>query len=251
MKDERTLAFINFHAILGALTELCRLDKGAAKLISGKKVAVGISVKDGPCGTLFFNGGKCTVGEGTAEADIKLPFSSCAKFNGMINGTVTPIPSRGFTKIGFLTKQFTLLTDMLTRYLRATDSDPADPDFMRISTYLTFYVVTEAISQIGNNDPIGRASASYIVDGTAKLAIGDEIGAGIAAKDHVLKTVHAMPEEFMSYMIFGDVELANQLFAGKVNSVACVGKGLIKIGGMISQVDNINRILDRVSLYLA
>ena len=115
MKDERTLAFINFHAILGALTELCRLDKGAAKLISGKKVAVGISVKDGPCGTLFFNDGKCTVGEGTAEADIKLPFSSCAKFNGMINGTVTPIPSRGFTKIGFLTKQFTLLTDMLTR----------------------------------------------------------------------------------------------------------------------------------------
>ena len=43
MKDERTLAFINFYAILGALTELCRLDKGAAKLIAGKKVAVGIS----------------------------------------------------------------------------------------------------------------------------------------------------------------------------------------------------------------
>lgn len=71
MKDERTLAFINFHAILGALTELCRLVKGAAKLIAGEKVAVGISVKDGPCGTLFFNDGKCTVGEGTAEADIK------------------------------------------------------------------------------------------------------------------------------------------------------------------------------------
>ena len=28
MKDERTLAFINFHAILGALTELCRLSGG-------------------------------------------------------------------------------------------------------------------------------------------------------------------------------------------------------------------------------
>lgn len=251
MKDERTLAFINFYAILGALTELCRLDAGASRLISGKRVSVGISVKNGPCGTLFFDNGKCTVGEGTAGADIKLPFSSCAKFNGMINGTVTPIPSKGFTKIGFLTKQFTLLTDMLTKYLRATEKELADPDFMRISTYLTFYVVSEAISQIGNNDPIGRASASYIVDGTAKLAIGDQIGAGIVAKNHQLKTVHAMPESFMSYMIFRDVELANRLFAGKVNSVACVGKGLIRIGGMISQVDNINRILDRVSLYLA
>ena len=38
---------------------------------------------------------------------------------------------------------------------------------------------------------------------------------------------------------------------GKVNAVACVGEGKIRIGGMISQVDNVNRILDRVALYLA
>jgi hypothetical protein len=52
-------------------------------------------------------------------------------------------------------------------------------------------------------------------------------------------------------MIFSDTVLASDLFSGKVNSVACVGHGKIKIGGMISQVDNMNRILDRVSLYLA
>lgn len=251
MKDEKTLAFINFYAIFGALSELCRLDPEAAKLVFGKKISIGISVKNGPCGTLFFDDGKCTIAEGISGVDIKLPFSSCAKFNGMIDGTVTPIPSKGFTKIGFLTKCFIPLTDILTKYLRATDEALSDPNFMRISTYLTFYVVSEAISQIANNDPIGRASASYIVDGTAKLAIGDELGVGIIAKDHILKTVHTMPESFMSYMVFGDVVLANQLFSGKVNSVACVGKGMIRIGGMISQVDNINRILDRVSLYLA
>ena len=30
-----------------------------------------------------------------------------------------------------------------------------------------------------------------------------------------------------------------------------VGMGLVRIGGMISMVDNINRMLDRVSVYLA
>ncbi len=251
MKDSRTLSYINFFAILGALSELCRLDKGASKLIEGKKISVGISVKGGPCGTLSFNNGGCTVSRGVGNADIKLPFSSPEKFNGMIDGTVTPIPSKGFTKIGFLTKQFTMLTDMLTRYLRPTESDLSDPEFFKISTYLTFYVVSEAISQIGNHDEIGKVSASYIVDGGIKLAIGDELGASIVAKDHKLYTQHAMPKEFFSYMVFKDIALANDLFANRVNSVACVGQGLIKIGGMISQVDNVNRILDRVSLYLA
>ena len=60
-----------------------------------------------------------------------------------------------------------------------------------------------------------------------------------------------MPDSFLSYMIFENLSLANDLFAGRVNSVACVGMGRIKIGGMISQIDNVNRILDRVSLYLA
>ena len=251
MKNEKTLAYINFYAILGALSELCRLDKGAAALISDKSISVGIAVKDGPSGTLVFDKGSCRVFDGLETVDIKLPFSSCAKFNGMINGTVTPIPSKGFTKIGFLTKQFTMLTDILTKYLRATDEDLKNPEFFRISTYLTFYVVAEAISQIGNHDDIGKASASYIVDGTIKLAVGDELGAAVIAEKHRLKTVHSMPDSFLSYMIFENLSLANDLFAGRVNSVACVGMGRIKIGGMISQIDNVNRILDRVSLYLA
>ena len=35
------------------------------------------------------------------------------------------------------------------------------------------------------------------------------------------------------------------------DAVAAVGEGKVRIGGMISQIDNVNRILDRVSIYLA
>ena len=83
------------------------------------------------------------------------------------------------------------------------------------------------------------------------MSIGDIEGAYIDAKDHVLTTVHEMPETFTSYMIFKDIELANDLFSGKVNSVASVGLGNVRAGGMLSQVDNLNRILDRVSMYLS
>ena len=51
-------------------------------------------------------------------------------------------------------------------------------------------------------------------------------------------------------MQFADLATARALFDGKINAVAAVGEGKVRIGGMISQVDNINRILDRVALYL-
>ena len=251
MKDERTLSFINFYAIFGALTELCKLDKNAKTILGDKKVTIEIAVKNGPTGRLVFNNGTCEILEGAGKCDIRLPFSSPAKFNGMIDGTVTPIPNKGFTKLGFLLKRFIPLTDLLTKYLRPNETDLKDPEFFKISTLLTFYVVSEALAQIGNHDPIGRASASYIVDGTIKMSISDIAGAGITAKDHVLHTDHTMPKEFMSYMIFSDIEFASDLFTGKVNSVASVGHGKIRIAGMISQIDNMNRILDRVSMYLA
>ena len=249
--DQRTLAFINLHAVLGGLVRLCELDDEAKKLIGGKNVSVGFAVKDGPEGTLVFKDGRCSFREGTAGCSIKLPFSSPEKFNGLIDGTVTPIPSKGFTKIGFLTKEFTKLTDMLTKYLRPQPAALEDERFFTISTTIMFHLIVDAIAQVGNEDKIGRASASYVVDGDIKLAINDGPVGFVRAKGHRLQAFHEAPKMPMSYMEFADMHTARDLFDGKVNAVVCVGKGLVRIGGMISQVDNLNRMLDRVAVYLA
>ena len=52
-------------------------------------------------------------------------------------------------------------------------------------------------------------------------------------------------------MEFADIDLANGLFNGQVSTVNEMCKGRIAIAGMISMIDNVNRILDRVSVYLA
>ena len=251
MKDARTLAYINLFAVLGALPYLCELDGEAAGLIEGKTVSIGFAVKGGPEATLFFGGGKCRMAPGTERCDIKLPFSSCEKFNGLIDGTVTPIPSKGFTKIGFLLNTFTKLTDRLSAYLRPESKALQDPEFFRISTTVMFHVIVEAIAQIGNHDKVGCFSASNIVDGTAKLSIAGGPAAALRCYGHQLDAVHEEPKEFFSYMEFENMKLARALFDGEVNAIAAVGAGQVRIGGMISQIDNINRILDRVALYLA
>lgn len=253
MTDALTLSYINLFAVLGALKPLCELDPQASALIASKHVSIGISVKGGPCATLHFEEGKVRVSDGIDRCRIKLPFSSPEKFNGMIDGTVTPIPSKGFTKIGFLTGPFIKLTDILTKYLRPTSEDLQNEEFFRISTKLMLHVIAGAVAQIGNHDKIGKASASYMVDGIVHLSIQNEIAAAIQVTDSQLTVMPEAPaqSDAMSYMEFADLHIARELFDGQRNAVASVGEGLIRIGGMISQVDNVNRILDRVALYLA
>jgi hypothetical protein len=51
-------------------------------------------------------------------------------------------------------------------------------------------------------------------------------------------------------MEFADLDLAAGLFAGNVSTINEMCKGTIRLSGMISMLDNVNRILDRVSVYL-
>ena len=212
--DARTLSYINLYGILGTLPELCRLSPEAQAYLRGQTVRVGITVKNGPSATLSFAKSQCTL-------------------------------------VGFLTGPFTKLTDLLTRYLRPQPGDLDNERFFEISTRLMFRLIVSAVAQIGNEDPVGRASASYIVDGRIKLSINGGPSAYLEAKDHRLTPVFRDTDAYFSHMEFCDMHLARDLFDGKVNAVTCVGSGQVRLSGMISQLDNINRILDRVSLYLA
>ena len=252
MTDARTLAYINMFDVLGTLENLCELSSEARDLVMTKKpISIGFEVKGGPSATITFKNGRCRMEQGCADCDVKLPFSSCEKFNGLIDGTVTPIPSKGFTKIPFLLKQFTPLTDMLAKYMRPSEDDLKDEAFFDLSTKLLFYTITVAISQIGNNDEIGKFSAHYIPDGNIKVAITGGPSATISVKAHRLVTIKKEPDKFRALMEFGNMQLAHDLFDGKVNAIAQIGEGNIIMKGMINMLDNMNRILDRVALYLA
>lgn len=113
---------------------------------------MGFEVKGGPSGRLCFEGGLCRFEEGCDPCHLKLPFSSPEKFNGMIDGTVTPIPSKGFTKIGFLLKIFVQLTYIFSSYLRADKEALADPGFFEKSTVIIFHLIASDIARIGNED---------------------------------------------------------------------------------------------------
>ena len=254
MTDARTLAYKNMYAVLGTLENLCELDDKAKEIISKLEnpVSLAFDVKDGPSAPLTFSKKGCRMEDGVnSKCDIKIPVSSCDKFNKIIDGVVTPIPTKGLTKINFLLKTFTALTDRLTEVMRPSEEALKDADFFRLNTICTFYTVSVAISQIANQDAIGKFSASNIVDGDVQISIKDTVYATLRVKDHHLITIKQASDKPRAIMEFCDLELANALFAGTVNSIDHVGNCNITIRGLISMVDNVNRILDRVALYLA
>lgn len=250
MKDALTLSYINLYGILGALPTLTELSAEARAILGGTVRTLTIAVRNGPVATLTFNSGRCVMRAADEGGDIRLSFSTPEKFNGMIDGTVTPVPTKGLIYTPFLLGKFTKLTDLLTKYLRPEPADMEDAEFARISTTLLFGVIGRAVCQIGNHDKIGMASASYIPDGVIRFSIADGPCAAITAKDHHLTYSRRAPEKCFSYMTFADMKTARALFDGRVNSVAAIGTGGVRVGGMISQIDNVNRILDRVTLYI-
>lgn len=253
MTDSRTLAYINLYAVLGTLENLCELDSKSKEILADLKnpVSVCFDVKGGPAATIKFTKNGCRMEDGKKPCDIYIPVASCEKFNGIIDGTVTPIPAKGFTKIGFLLKTFTALTDRLTELMKPTEEALKDPEFFELSTALMFYTISVALSQIGNQDAIGKASASYMADGEISFLIKDGPAATLRVKDNHLVTIKQKSENPRAIMQFDNTRLANDLFNGKVNAMECIGKGTIEIRGLLSMVDNMNRILDRVALYLA
>jgi hypothetical protein len=265
LKDPVTLAYLNLYGLLGALEDLCALVPEAKRLaendaLPGKKpVTVGFAVNansGGPSMRLSFGDGKCTALDGADPCGIRLPFGSYEKFNGLIDGTVTPFPSKGFTRLKFLTDNFIKLTALLETYLRASPDALEDPAFFNASTTVMFFLIARAVAQVANNDKIGCFTASQIADGIVVLSIKTDkpdekpLRAALCIKDHGFSFSRKVPERYNALMEFSSMNLARRLFDGKVNAIACVGEGLISMQGNLGMLDNVNRLLDRVAVYL-
>lgn len=254
MKDTKAMAYVNMYGVLAALENLCAMDAPAKAILAElkKPVSLCFSVKDGPCCTFHFTKDGCRMTEGDADCTCKMSFSAPDKFNALIDSTKPGMPVKNPVQVlTFMLGPFSKLTDRLTQLLRPSEEDLKDRAFFEESTILTMYTIAGAISALANHDPISRISASYTVDGEVSLGIKDAVYVSILVKDSHYTTVKASAKKPRAVMEFASIDLANGLFNGTVSTINEMCKGTIHLRGMISMVDNINRILDRVSVYLA
>lgn len=253
MTEQKAMAYVNMYGVLGSLESLCKTDGEAKEILKSlkKPVSLCFSVKNGPCGSFAFSKDGCTFSEGDAGG-LKMSFSSPEKFNALINDSKPGIPSRHpIGTLAFLTGTFTKLTNRLNAVLRPEGKAMENRAFFEENTLMTMYVLAGAIAALANTDSISKQSAAATPDGEVSLGIKDTAAVTIRIKDHHFTALREPSENPRAVMEFADIDLAAGLFAGRVSTVNELCRGNIRLAGMLSMVDNINRILDRAAVYLS
>ncbi len=247
--DNATLSRVNLYGVFKALEKLVELDEKAAALIANSDEIIQFT---SPKATirLVIKNGKLTHLRGAGPHTMNLAFPTPKMVNKMFEGTGSPIPIRGITKIKFLTGTFTELSDILTAYLMPKPGALDDENFRRINTILTMTVMAYSVSEIGNSDELGKHAAERMRDGDLQLAIKDGPAFIIRIKDKKLTTVEGISDTPSSKMVFSDMEVAGGVLRGELSSFEAIGKDNITLGGYIPHLDNFNKLLLLVSRYL-
>lgn len=253
MKEAKAMAYVNMYGVLATLENLCEIDDEAKAILKELKKSVSLcfDVTDGPCCTFNFTNDGCKMSEGSYGCTCKMNFSSPEKFNALIDESKPGVPVKGAVQVlSFLLGPFTKLTNRMTELLRPNEENLKDRAFFEESTILTFYTIAGAISALANSDSISKQSALYTVDGDVSMGIKDVCYATIRVSNNTFRTVKEKAQTPRAIMEFADIDLAYGLFTGTASTMAELCAGKIYMSGMISMVDNLNRILDRVAVYL-
>ena len=254
MIEQKALSYVNMYGVLGSLENLCSIDENAKKILQqlDKPTSLCFDVVGGPCCTFKFTRERCVMTEGKAGADMMMTFATPSHFNALIEKSIPGVPVKSPVKtLKFLTGPFTKLTDILNDVLRAPEETlAANRALFEENTLMTLYVIGGAISALANYDSISKISASNTVDGEVQMSIPNTASITIKVKNHKFQTVKSESSNPRATMEFADIDLAHGLFAGTVSTINEMCRGRIKLAGMISMIDNVNRILDRVSVYL-
>jgi hypothetical protein len=190
--------------------------------------------------------------KGPAGADVVLWFASPAHLNKMFDGTAQPVPLKGFTKLGFLKKEFTQLTDRMAYYLKPTDELLADPAYLAMNTRLTLNTAALAVPILLAHDPVARHLRGAFRDGSVAIDVLPEgPNVGLVFGPSSIRPVQGRLEAPTALIRMRDLQTANDFLNGRMDTFAAVALGQVQIWGCLPKVDTLSLVLDRIPEYLS
>ncbi|HEO69842.1 MAG TPA: hypothetical protein ENN80_01165 [Candidatus Hydrogenedentes bacterium] len=251
--QERIKARLNLYAVLRNLEDLVALDPEAAERVRNWDIALQFSVRKGPQASLTFKGGACTHERGPhPNPTVKLYFTSPKHLNAMFDGTSMPIPLKGFTKLGFLKRDFAPLTERLEHFLKPDPEGLADAGYRRINTVLTLFTGVFASAELAEVEPTARHLATGMGKGVLQIEVApDGPYVHVRLDNGTVQAGRGQADEPRARMVFRNLDVANDLLNDRVDAFRAVVQGDVALWGHVPMIENLNLILERVRLYLA
>lgn len=252
--DSRTMASINLHAVLRACVPLIENDPVAREIVKDSNISVRFDIPGIEPRTLIFDHGTArSEAPGPSKPDLRLGFGCPAHFNAMVAGKGIPVPLWGVHRMGFLLGPFTKLTDRLSYILQTPEGAALTAEEEDLKTFLTANVAFAALCEVANIDPVGQKLAHGMRDGALIVEVPSEgIKLACQVKDHKLTFSpdgsHTDPN---AWMTFDSKETFRAVLDGAVDTYALIGQDKLVMSGVILNIDAANKMLGRVSRYLA
>ena len=253
MHDQLIKSGINLFAVIKNLEDLISLDKECNQLVQNKKLSIQFKVKNGQKAWIKFENGNCEVGQGNLKnPGVVLWFSSPAHLNKMFDGVANPIPLKGFTKLGFLQKEFTQITEKLAYYLKPEEVENPTEEYVKINTRFTLTVAAFALSEIAKYDKKAALTAGHIPNGKIQLTVlPDGPSVYLNIENGTISAEKGTTENPDAILQMKDVKTANDFLNGKSNPFKAIAGGEVMIWGQTPMLDNLNLILDKVQHYIS
>ncbi|RPI91608.1 MAG: hypothetical protein EHM32_02905 [Spirochaetales bacterium] len=252
MNTDLIKAHLNLNAVLVNLEDLVVLDAEMAALSKGWNLSVQFIVRKGPSAYIKFENGTCTVRRGRCKKpSVILYFFSPAHLVKMFDGKAQPVLLKGFTKLGFLMKDFPKLTARMEHYLKPTPELLADKNYLAVNTRFTITTAAFAIRELGLVEPVARMIASHIHKGVTLIKVLPNGPSAMLKFDN--GTIEAEKGDFekpMSAMLFRNLKVANDILNQKLDAFTAIATGDLRPRGQIGMIDSVSLLLDRIPLYL-
>lgn len=249
--EEKIKAGVNLYAVIKNIEQLVVLDPEIKELVKNWNISIEFRVKSGPIASVRFKDGNCKVIKGKfKKVNVVLFFMSESHLNKMFDGKANPIPLKGFTKLGFLDKEFSKVTDKLEYYLKPTPELLTDKEYLNINTIFTLTTAINALPVIMEFDPKAKLTGSHLTKGSLLIRVENGPSAFVNTDKNFLEVVDDSSEEATCEMIIKDIAIANKFFSGDLEIFSALAKQDIKIVGQTYLLDNIGLILDRIPIYV-
>jgi len=252
MDREEILARLHLHAVLPRIGDLVMLDPQARAIAGGWRAKIQLSVFRGPTAHLAFDGGYVAHHRlGAAPPSLGLSFHSCKALNTMFQGgKAVPIPWFGLWRIDLI-KGFTQLSERLDHLLKDPDQHRDDPELFPLVVRLMARTAFDGVSVLAEHDPHCASMAARIADGVAVMRIRDtDIAVSMTVRNREFTTSAGEASNPNVILEFKDLDTAYELFQGRLEAMAALGSGDVKITGLIPMFDEMSAIMDVLGRYL-
>lgn len=257
---EKLTGYLYLHAVLTALEDLVKHIPGAQRIVGDQQFSVLIECLENPRSLLLIliKSGRVVVHSVENEgerANVHLVFKDYGSIETFFSGKGFTLPSveKGWEEPWQLVTIVRLLLSM-KRYLEPSHRRIQRSTQVAIAhTRLLLGVALNCLKILAEREPFSQSILRSLPEGLAVFSIEKEsFSAWVDWSAGQLRFGRGIPKkrEADVELVFRDANAAMSIFKAKIPSLEAVGKGDIRISGMLPLADGLGQILDRVNRYI-